>query len=171
MGVNLNIVFLTLWAAVTLSLAASSTKELLDCRANLTAAIRNDTTFMRKVRQADYIFTGKIKDLRHGQLHVRVKRAIKGVLNATLDLTLNDTCGHYIRRSYTGIFMARRDFGINRDLRHVDRIVMHFGPVPLTLANLDRLNAAVRGESVKQSYLSSMNFSGTNGNSCGKTSP
>ena len=126
-------------------LVVSSTRELLDCRANLTAAIRNDTTFMRKVRQADYIFTGKIKDLRNGQLHVRVKRAIKGVLNATLDLMLNDTCDQYIRRSYTGIFMARRDPEIG-DLRHVDKIVMHFGPVPLTLANLDRLNAAVKGE-------------------------
>ncbi|OAD61892.1 hypothetical protein WN48_03887 [Eufriesea mexicana] len=143
MDVNLKIGILVLCAGIALSLAVSSTKELLDCRANLTAAIRNDTTFMRKVRQSDYIFTGKIKDSRNGQLHVRVKRAIKGVLNATLDLALNDTCGHYIRRSYTGIFMARRDSGIG-DLRRVDKIVMHFGPVPLTLANLDRLNAAVR---------------------------
>lgn len=145
MGVSLKIGFLVLWASIMLPMAVSSTKELLDCRANLTAAIRNDTMFMEKVRQADYIFTGKIKDLRNGQLHVRVKRAIKGVLNATLDLTVNDTCGHYIRRCYTGIFMARRDNGFG-DLRHLDKIVMHFGPVPLTLANLDRLNAAVRGE-------------------------
>lgn len=145
MGVSLKITFLVLCASVVLPLAVSSTKELLDCRANLTAAIRNDTTFMRKVRQSDYIFTGKIKELRNGQLHVRVKRAIKGVLNATLDLTVNDTCGHYIRRSYTGIFMARRDHEFG-DLRHVNRIVMHFGPLPLTLANLDRLNAAVKGK-------------------------
>lgn len=146
MDANLKIGILVLCTStIVLSLGLSSTKELLDCRANLTAAIRNDTTFMRKVRQSDYIFTGKIKDSRNGQLHVRVKRAIKGVLNATLDLALNDSCGHYIRRSYTGIFMARRDFGIG-DLRRMDKIVMHFGPVPLTLANLDRLNAAVRGE-------------------------
>ncbi|XP_050484807.1 agrin-like isoform X6 [Bombus huntii] len=143
MDVNLKIGFLVIWASIMVPLVVSSTRELLDCRANLTAAIRNDTTFMRKVRQADYIFTGKIKDLRNGQLHVRVKRAIKGVLNATLDLMLNDTCDQYIRRSYTGIFMARRDPEIG-DLRHVDKIVMHFGPVPLTLANLDRLNAAVK---------------------------
>ncbi|XP_076240289.1 uncharacterized protein LOC143182872 [Calliopsis andreniformis] len=143
MGVSLRISLLAVCASIMVPLAVSSTKEMLDCRANLTADIRNDTTFMRKVRQADYIFTGKIKELRNGQLHVRVKRAIKGVLNATLDLAVNDTCGHYIRRSYTGIFMARRDTGFG-DLRHVDRIVMHFGPVPLTLANLDRLNAAVR---------------------------
>ena len=151
MDVNLKLGFLVIWASVMLPLAVSSTKELLDCRANLTAAIRNDTTFMSKVRQADYIFTGKIKDMRNGQLHVRVKRAIKGVLNATLDLTLNDTCGHYVRRSYTGIFMARRDPAIDEHRGHVDRIVMHFGPVPLTLANLDRLNAAVRCECVLQS--------------------
>lgn len=127
---------MVLWAG--LSLASLSTRELLECRANLTAAIRNDTTFLRKVRQSDYIFTGKIKELRHGQLlHARVKRAIKGALNATVDLAVNDTCGQYVRRGYTGIFMARRGAG---------KVVMHFGPVPLTLANLDRLNAAVRGE-------------------------
>ncbi|XP_076277753.1 uncharacterized protein LOC143207824 isoform X2 [Lasioglossum baleicum] len=170
MHVNMEIVFLALWTSLMLPLAVSTTRELLDCRANLTTAIRNDTMFLKKVRQADYIFTGKIKDLRGGHLHVRVKRAIKGVLNATLDLALNDTCGRYMRRSYTGIFMARHDNGFG-DRRHADRIVMHFGPVPLTLANLDRLNAAVKGESVKQSYLSSTNFSRTNGNSCGKTSP
>ncbi|CAK9798535.1 hypothetical protein ANTPLA_LOCUS1645 [Anthophora plagiata] len=145
MNVSLKIGFLVLLASIMLPLAAvSSTKELLECRANLTAAIRNDTTFLKKVRQADYIFTGKIKEMKNGQLHVRVKRAIKGVLNATLDLTINDTCGHYIRRSYTGIFMARRSNVEIGDLRHVGKIVMHFGPVPLTLANLDRLNAAVK---------------------------
>lgn len=146
MGADSKIGLLVLWASVTLlPLAVSSTRELLDCRANLSAAIRNDGTFVGKVRQADYIFTGKIKDLRNGHVHVRVKRAIKGELNATLDLTLNDTCARYIRPSYTGIFMARRE-AIDSDQRR-DRIVMHFGPVPLTLANLDRLNAAVRGES------------------------
>lgn len=139
----LAISLLLFWAS--LSLVSPSTKELLECRANLTAAIKNDTTFLRKVRQSDYIFTGKIKDLRHGQLlHARVKRAIKGALNATVDLFTNDTCGRYIRRGYTGIFMGRRDAA--GDPRHSDKIVMHFGPVPLTLANLDRLNAAVRGE-------------------------
>lgn len=152
MDANSKIGVLILWASVTLlPLAVSSTKELLDCRANLSAAIRNDTSFVGKVRQADYIFTGKIKDLRNGHVHVRVKRAIKGTLhNATLvDLTLNDTCSRYIRPSYTGIFMARRE-------TTGDRIVMHFGPVPLTLANLDRLNAAVRGKS-KSLFLPSVN--------------
>ncbi|KYN14876.1 hypothetical protein ALC57_12985 [Trachymyrmex cornetzi] len=129
--------FVILWAS--LSSGSFLTSELLECRANLTTAIKNDTTFLEKVRQSDYIFTGKVKELQHGQLlHVRVKRAIKGALNVTVDLVVNDTCGRYIRRSYTGIFMARR--GAN----DVGRIVMHFGPVPLTLANLDRLNAAVR---------------------------
>ncbi|XP_018369813.1 PREDICTED: uncharacterized protein LOC108765548 [Trachymyrmex cornetzi] len=131
--------FVILWAS--LSSGSFLTSELLECRANLTTAIKNDTTFLEKVRQSDYIFTGKVKELQHGQLlHVRVKRAIKGALNVTVDLVVNDTCGRYIRRSYTGIFMARR--GAN----DVGRIVMHFGPVPLTLANLDRLNAAVRGK-------------------------
>ncbi|XP_025073133.1 uncharacterized protein LOC105423308 [Pogonomyrmex barbatus] len=141
--------FVILWA--TLSSGSLSTGELLECRANLTAVIKNDTMFLGKVRQSDYIFTGKVKELRHGRLlHARVKRAIKGTLNATVDLVVNDTCSCYIRRGYTGIFMARRG--------DVGKIVMHFGPVPLTLANLDRLNAAVRGESLKQSYLSSANF-------------
>ncbi|KAG7212109.1 hypothetical protein KM043_012457 [Ampulex compressa] len=146
---------LLLWAGATLVLSSLSTKELLECRSNLTAAIRNDTTFLRKVNQSDYIFTGKIKELKNGQLHVRVKRAIKGLMNGTVDLALNDTCGLYIRRSYTGIFMARRDSG---DLRRVGKIVMHFGPLPLTLANLDRLNAAVRGECHICSSLSRVTF-------------
>jgi hypothetical protein len=137
---------LIFWAGLSLA-NQLSTRELLECRANLTAAIRNDTTFLKKVRQSDYVFTGKIKELRHGQLlHTRVKRAIKGALNATVDLAVNDTCSRYIRRGYTGIFMARRDADNAGGSRHADRIVMHFGPVPLTLANLDRLNAAVRGE-------------------------
>lgn len=140
--------FVVLWAS--LSSASLSTGELLECRANLTAAIRNDTMFLEKMRQSDYIFTGKVKELRqHGQfLHVRVKRAIKGALNVTVDLVVNDTCGRYIRRGYTGIFMARRGAG------NVGRIMMHFGPVPLTLANLDRLNAAVRGELAVRHRLS-----------------
>ncbi|KAI4485965.1 hypothetical protein M0804_006454 [Polistes exclamans] len=93
-----------------------------------------------------------MKELRKGQLHVRVKRAIKGALNGTLELALNDTCSLYIRRSYTGIFMARREQGSDQ-LRSSGKIVMHFGPVPLTLANLDRLNAAVRGIGKLKSIL------------------
>lgn len=140
--------FMVLWAS--LSLASLSTRELLECRANLTATIKNDTMFLDKVRQSDYIFTGKIKELRQEEqlLHARVKRAIKGALNATVDLVVNDTCGNYVRRGYTGIFMARRG-----DARHIGKIVMHFGPVPLTLANLDRLNAAVRGESMRMFFI------------------
>lgn len=138
----LMISFLVLW--ISFSLASLSSKELLECQENLTAAIKNDTTFLKKVRQSDYIFTGKVKELRHGQLlYASVKRAIKGVLNTTVDLTVNDTCSQYIRRGYTGIFMARCG---TSDVRHVNKIVMHFGPVPLTLINLDRLNAAVKGE-------------------------
>lgn len=128
------------------AVATSTTRELLECRANLTADVKNETTFLGKIHQADYIFTGKIKELRKGQsIRVRVKRAIKGVLNTTLEMTLNDTCATYVRRSYTGIFMARRDPS-GSDNRNDGKIVMNFGPVPLTLANLDRLNAAVRGE-------------------------
>ncbi|KAL0132223.1 hypothetical protein PUN28_000185 [Cardiocondyla obscurior] len=146
--------FVVLWAS--LSSASFSTGELLECRANLTATIKNDTMFLQKVRQADYIFTGKVKELRHAQqlLHVRVKRAIKGLLDVTVDLIANDTCGRYIRRGYTGIFMARRDVG---------KIVMHFGPVPLTLANLDRLNAAVRDLSRKPSRIIRSFSSGARG--------
>ncbi|EFN67693.1 hypothetical protein EAG_03256 [Camponotus floridanus] len=148
--------FMVLWAS--LSLASFSTKELLECRANLTAAIKNDMMFLGKVRQSDYIFTGKIKELRQeGRvLHARVKRAIKGALNATVDLTVNDTCGSYIRRGYTGIFLARRG---GSDARHIGKIVMHFGPVPLTLANLDRLNAAVKAFRA-QKYLQFMGRAG-----------
>lgn len=121
-----------------------TTSELLECRANLSSALKNDETFLQKVRQADFIFTGKIKDMRHDSLRVKVKRAIKGHPNATLDLYANDTCANYIRNSYTGIFMGKREPGL-RAFRHVPKVVMHFGPVPLTLANLDRLNAAIKG--------------------------
>lgn len=141
---------MVLWTS--LSLASLSTRELLECRANLTATIKNDSMFLGKVRQSDYIFTGKIKELRHEEqlIHARVKRAIKGALNATVDLVVNDTCGNYVRRGYTGIFMARRGAG---DARHIGKIVMHFGPVPLTLANLDRLNAAVRGTCMRKFFV------------------
>ncbi|XP_066597726.1 uncharacterized protein [Prorops nasuta] len=118
-----------------------STKEFLECRTNLSIAIKNDTIFHERINEADYIFTGKIKDLRHGHLHARVKRAIKGVLNNTLDLVINDTCGFYVRRGYTGIFLAKRHIS---EHKHPAKVVMHFGPVPLTLTNLDKFNAAVR---------------------------
>lgn len=136
----LGLVFLVL-----LAVGSPSTKELLECRTNLTADIKNETTFLSKIQEADFIFTGKIKDLKRNQLHVKVKRAIKGLLNGSVDLVINDTCGKYIRRSYTGIFMGIRYFGVD-NLQHTGKIVMHFGPVPITLTNLDRLNAAVRGE-------------------------
>lgn len=141
--IEFRVQILTLLVALTASvtLARLTTKELLECRANLTVAVKNDTTFLKKVHEADFIFTGKIKELRHGHLHIRVKRAIKGILNSTVDLALNDTCGVYVRRSYTGIFMGKRDTG-----ESYGNVVMHFGPVPLTLTNLDRLNAAVRGK-------------------------
>lgn len=136
---------LSIFFGIIFTFASTTTKDYLECRANLTAAIKNESVFLAKIHQADYIFTGKIKELKANELHVRVKRAIKGNLNSTMSLTLNDTCGSYLRRSYTGIFMGRRDSGFG-DLTHIGKIVMHFGPVPLTLANLDRLNAVVRGE-------------------------
>lgn len=121
-----------------------TTSELLECRANLSSALKNDETFLQKVRQADFIFTGKIKDMRHDSIRIKVKRAIKGHLNTTLEMYANDTCANYIRNSYTGIFMGQKEPGL-RAYRHVPKVVMHFGPVPLTLANLDRLNAAIKG--------------------------
>ena len=126
--------------------ATPTTRHFLDCRGNLTADVKNDTIFLEKIHQADYIFTGKIHEFSKGEKPIRVKvhRAIKGTLNTTVQLILNDTCAQYLRKSYIGIFMARRDSGFG-DLRNVGKIVMHFGPVPLTLANLDRVNAAVRG--------------------------
>ncbi|KAI4502676.1 hypothetical protein M0802_002588 [Mischocyttarus mexicanus] len=139
---RLKVSLLFLWSSLIV-LESLSTKELLECHENLSAAIRNDTVFLKKVHQAEYIFTGKMKELRKGQLHIRVKRSIKGTLNGTLELALNDTCSLYIRRSYTGIFMARHEQGLDQH-RKSGKIVMHFGPVPLTLVNLDRLNAAVR---------------------------
>lgn len=121
------------------SLAFASTEEFLQCRANLTSDVKNETIFGEKVRVSDFVFTGKIKEMRSGRIHVRVKRAIKGQMNDTVELQLNDTCATYIRHSYTGIFMGRR-------VPAGRYIVMHFGPVPLTLANLDRINAALKGK-------------------------
>lgn len=130
---------------VMLIVANPSTKELLECRVNLTSAIKNESAFLDKVEKADFIFTGKIKELKRNLMQVKVKRSIKGFLNGSIDLVINDTCGKYIRRSYTGIFMGVRYFATD-NLQHTGKIVMHFGPVPLTLTNLDRLNAAVRGK-------------------------
>lgn len=142
------IVFLLTFLGIIVTLA-STTKESLMCRANLTTAIKNESLFLAKIHQADYIFTGKIKELKANELHVKVKRAIKGNLNGTMILTLNDTCGFYVRKSYTGIFMGCRDI----NFIHNSKIFMHFGPVPLTLANLDRVNAAVRGELIYFEFI------------------
>jgi hypothetical protein len=122
-----------------LTLAKASTDELLECRANVTADVKNETAFVGHVKLADYIFTGKMKEMRDARLLVKVKRAIKGELNETMELVANDSCATYIRHSYTGIFMGRRVPG-------TEVVLMHFGPVALTLANLDRVNAAVKGK-------------------------
>ena len=116
----------------------ASIDELLECRANLTNVIKNQTAFVEKVQSADYIFTGKMKSMNSGLLEVRVKRVVKGSLSENLELSVNDTCAKYIRNSYTGIFMGKI-------VPDHSAAWMHFGPVPLTLANLDRLNAAVKG--------------------------
>nr|AKD28138.1 hypothetical protein [Glypta fumiferanae] len=149
----MNLLIITSFIGVSMIVGATTTtpttRELLECRANLTAETKNETIFHERIQQADYIFTGKIRELHNGKfIRVRVKRSIKGFLNASLELVLNDTCGTYVRRGYTGIFMARRDSGYSDDLRYVGKIVMNFGPLPLTLANLDRLNAAVKGQSI-----------------------
>lgn len=139
MAISIRILLICLCGILLINVTYSTTREMLECRENLTASIKNDTIFLSKIQQADYIFTGKIKEHEKNMLHVRVKRAIKGNLNDTMNLVLNDTCGSYVRRSFTGIFMGKRDYGFD------NQIIMHFGPVPLTLANLDRLNAAVQG--------------------------
>lgn len=122
--------------------ASTSTEELLRCRANLTADIKNEDVFAARIKLADYIFTGKIRDMSLARrlIRVKVKRTIKGQLDDVdlLELQVNDTCAAYIRPSYTGIFLGRI-------LPGATRTWMHFGPVPLTLANLDRVNAAIKG--------------------------
>ena len=132
------LLFLALLNSSARIITSSSTDSFLECRANLSRSIKNETIFRKKVQLADYVFTGKIKDFRVRHMTVKVKRAIKGLLNATIGLDLNDTCAVYIRQSYTGIFMGK----ISADNTG---IFMSFGPVPLTLANLDRTTAAVKG--------------------------
>lgn len=129
-------------ALLAIGSASGTTEELLQCRANLTADIRNEDVFANRVKLADYVFTGKIADMSLARrlIRVKVKRTIKGQLDdvGLLELQVNDTCAAYIRPSYTGIFMGRV-------LPGATRTWMHFGPVPLTLANLDRVNAAIKG--------------------------
>ncbi|XP_023288194.1 agrin [Orussus abietinus] len=172
MDKSCRIILFVLMTSLVIVSADLTTRELLECRANLTKAVRNEATFLKKVRQADYIFTGKIKELGRDQLHVKVKRAIKGALNSTLDLMVNDSCAAYIRRSFTGIFMGRKDIGFG-DVRHHGKVVMHFGPVPLTLTNLDRLNAAVKDMSYKPRHPviedKGVNFASNNAEPCEKT--
>uniref|UniRef100_A0ABD2WCL0 Uncharacterized protein n=1 Tax=Trichogramma kaykai TaxID=54128 RepID=A0ABD2WCL0_9HYME len=142
------------WLALMLLVAVAthqpclaSTDELLECRANLTAHLKNQTYLAERVQQSTYIFTGKIKTLQPGWIEVKVKRALKG-LNASessgsVRLAINGTCAKYIRNSYTGIFMGRL-VGDDKDAADAKTTWMHFGPVPMTLANLDRLNAALK---------------------------
>lgn len=136
--------YVTLLLLVCPGWTTASTEELLRCRANLTADIKNEEVFSSRVKLSDYVFTGKISDMSLAQrlLRVKVKRTIKGHLEDVdvLELQANDTCAAYIRPSYTGIFMGRK-------LPGATRTWMHFGPVPLTLANLDRVNAAIKGSS------------------------
>ncbi|XP_023314776.1 uncharacterized protein LOC111693664 [Trichogramma pretiosum] len=144
------------WLALMLLVAVAthqpclaSTDELLECRANLTAHLKNQTYLAERVQQSTYIFTGKIKTLQPGWIEVKVKRALKGLdaseSSGSVRLAINGTCAKYIRNSYTGIFMGRL-VGDDKDTADVKTTWMHFGPVPMTLANLDRLNAALKGK-------------------------
>lgn len=123
-----------------LAIGCLSTDEYLECRANLSATTRNDSQFRLIVDSADLVFTGKIEEIRKHSMVVRVKRLIKGLPGGnSVILGLHDPCSAYVRPSYTGIFVGKQAKIGNYEF------VNSFGPIPLTLANLGRVGAAVQG--------------------------
>lgn len=134
------------------------------CRFN-DQILENTDKFEKEVSRSDFVFTGKVTN---GDIYykdnliifsVAVRRYFKNALRypktkeVRIIKTLNEgegvKCRQPIRPKFTAIFIGRR-------LKHSKDadIFLEIEPVPVTLYNLDRVTAAVKGTPEKKSILS-----------------
>lgn len=121
--------------------------------------IRDDEALTATLRLSDFAFSGKVSsDVRYlsdnktAVFSVYVKRFFKnsGGLSAQGEVkvakTLRDgegvKCRQVVRFRYSAIFVGRKPQGIEEA-----DVQLTISPVPVTLSNLDRVDAATRGRS------------------------
>lgn len=118
--------------------------------------IRDDVALNTTIQISDYVFTGKvssdvtIEDNSTISFYVYTKRFFKntGDLSARKEVKVTKNlregegtkCRQVVRFRYSAIFIGRKP---QRDKTEVQLTI---SPVPVTLNNLDRVNAATKGE-------------------------
>lgn len=116
--------------------------------------IFDDEKFEKRVRESEYVFTGKIVSkvehvVSEGSVRftVAVRRDIKGGPNGEVLVKLKlregegSECKLVVRHRYTAIFLARlSETSGDRDIYELT-----IRPVPFSLHNLERVNKAVKG--------------------------
>lgn len=123
--------------------------------------IFDDERFEKRVRESEYVFTGKIvSKVEHiivdGSVRftVAVRRDIKGGPNGEVLIKLKlregegSECKLVVRHRYTAIFLAKlSETSGDRDIYELT-----IRPVPFSLHNLERVNKAVKGKSFLFSF-------------------
>lgn len=90
-----------------------------------------------RVKKATVVFTGKVTNVAEDEVWVKVKRVVKGQVASDIALVSGldrFPCMRRIRIHDTAVFLTDNELKLTSSL------------VPLTLRNLDKVNAAVKGE-------------------------
>lgn len=152
--------------AVFLAATAAAPRQALNSRPYLPHCkydqdiIRDDDALNATLGLSDFAFSGKVSsDVRYlsdnktAVFSVHVKRFFKnsGGLSAKevrVAKTLRDgegvRCRQVVRFRYSAIFVGRKPQGIEEA-----DVQLTISPVPVTLSNLDRVDAATRGRSTR----------------------
>lgn len=117
--------------------------------------IRDDAALNTTIQISDYVFSGKVssevhlEDNRTISFYVYAKRFFKntGGLSAKKEVRVSKSlregegtkCRQVVRFRYSAIFIGRKPQEEETDVQ------LTISPVPVTLNNLDRVNAATKG--------------------------
>lgn len=118
--------------------------------------IRDDVALNTTIQISDYVFSGKVssdvtfEDNSTVSFYVYAKRFFKntGGLSARKEIKVTKSlrdgegtkCRQVVRFRYSAIFIGRKP------QREETEVQLTISPVPVTLNNLDRVNAATKGE-------------------------
>lgn len=122
--------------------------------------IRDDVALNTTIKISDYVFTGKVSSnvTFHNDntvsFYVYAKRFFKnaGGLSARKEIKVSKSlrdgegtkCRQVVRFRYSAIFIGRKP------QREETEVQLTISPVPVTLNNLDRVNAATKGENFQR---------------------
>lgn len=122
--------------------------------------IRDDAALNTTIQISDYVFSGKVssdvtlEDNRTISFYVYAKRFFKntGGLSAKKEVKVTKSlregegtkCRQVVRFRYSAIFIGRKP------QREETEVQLTISPVPVTLNNLDRVNAATKGKNFER---------------------